>query len=147
MDWTDMPGEAERTEFTIEGLVPSSEYTVDIRSHRDGETGAHASVSFVTLSGVSTEEEELPTVLSLSQNYPNPFNPSTAIEYALPQAAEVRLSVVDLMGREVVVLVNGTKQAGNHEVQFDASGLPSGMYLYRLETPERVLVHRMTLLK
>ncbi len=91
--------------------------------------------------------EELPVFAELSGNYPNPFNPQTTIEYALPRAEAVRLAVYDLRGREVARLVDGIQQAANYQVRFDGSGLPSGVYLYRLETPGHVLTRRMILLK
>ena len=95
----------------------------------------------------SVEREELPVSVKLSGNYPNPFNPQTTIEYTLPRAEAVRLAVYDLRGREVARLVDGIQQAANYQVRFDGSGLPSGVYLYRLETPGHVLMRRMILLK
>ena len=95
----------------------------------------------------SVERGELPVSAELSGNYPNPFNPQTTIEYALPRAAAVRLAVYDLRGREVARLVDGIQQAANYQVRFDGAGLPSGVYLYRLETPDQVLTRRMILLK
>ena len=95
----------------------------------------------------SAEREELPVSVDLSGNYPNPFNPETTIGYALPRAATVRLAVYDLLGREVALLVDGVRQAATYRVRFDGSGLPSGMYLYRLETPGHMLTRRMMLLK
>ncbi len=76
---------------------------------------------------------ELPTRFSLDQNYPNPFNPSTTIRYELPKSSVVRLSVYDILGREVSVLVNERKNAGEYEVQFDARNLASGIYFYILQ--------------
>jgi photosystem II stability/assembly factor-like uncharacterized protein len=75
---------------------------------------------------------ELPRAFALQQNYPNPFNPTTAISYQLPVASSVRIVIYDLLGREVAVLVNERKAAGSYEVQFEASRLSSGVYLYRL---------------
>ena len=95
----------------------------------------------------SVERGELPVSVKLSGNYPNPFNPQTTIEYALPRAAAVRLAVYDLLGREVALLVDGIRQAATYQVRFDGAGLPSGVYLYRLETPDQVLTRRMILLK
>ncbi len=68
----------------------------------------------------------------LGQDYPNPFNPSTTIKYELPMSSEVKLSVFDVLGREVSVLVNERRDAGVHEVTFDASGGSSGVYFYRM---------------
>jgi hypothetical protein len=83
----------------------------------------------------------------LLQNYPNPFNPSTTIKYELPKSAEVRLSVFDLLGREVSVLVNERKDAGVHEIKFDGSNLASGVYFYRLKAGDFTQSKRLLLLK
>lgn len=90
---------------------------------------------------------ELPTSISLSQNYPNPFNPTTVISYDLPENAMVRLTVYDVLGRQVATLVNEAMPAGSHQVNFDASHLSSGMYLYRLQTGNRTLTRTMSLIK
>jgi hypothetical protein len=81
-------------------------------------------------------ETDLPTRVALYPNYPNPFNPSTTIRFELPAREDVRLTVFDVTGREVSRLVEGTLEAGSHEVQFQARALPSGVYLFRLTTPE-----------
>jgi dienelactone hydrolase len=75
---------------------------------------------------------EAPGAFALFQNYPNPFNTSTVVNYQLPAASEVRLVVYDLLGREVVVLVNERKLPGSYAVKFDAGGLSSGVYFYKL---------------
>lgn len=80
----------------------------------------------------SVEERTLPENTALFQNYPNPFNPSTTIRYALPAASYTTLKVFDLLGREVATLVNELKQPGNYDASFDAAGLTSGVYFYRL---------------
>jgi len=90
---------------------------------------------------------EQPDRFELLQNYPNPFNPATVIGFQLPESSQVRLAVYDLLGREVAVPVNGRLASGYHQVDFDASDLPSGIYLYRLETPAGVINRKMTLLK
>ena len=69
----------------------------------------------------------------LAQNYPNPFNPVTTIAYELPGPSDVRLSVFDVLGREVSVLVDGRMEAGAHVIRFDGSTFASGVYLYRLQ--------------
>lgn len=91
--------------------------------------------------------ELLPTKLELGQNFPNPFNPSTHIKFAIPAQTQVRLTVFDMLGREVSVLVNRQYAAGNYEVNFDASTLSSGMYIYRLEANGSVMTKKMTLIK
>ncbi len=83
----------------------------------------------------------------LLQNYPNPFNPSTVISYQLPVSGRVTLRVFDMLGREVASLVDGKINAGAHQVQFNASGLSSGIYLYTLETPDFTQTRKMLLIK
>lgn len=95
----------------------------------------------------STEERDAPFATALAQNFPNPFNPSTVVGYQLSVAGRARLSVYDLLGREVAVLVNEKMPAGEHSVRFDADGLSSGVYIYRLQVGSEVLTRRMTLVK
>lgn len=78
-------------------------------------------------------DEAVPTVYSLSQNYPNPFNPSTTIKFGIPQAADVTVKIYDILGQEVKTLMNRNLAAGFHTVNFDASNLISGMYIYRIQ--------------
>ncbi|MBK7259906.1 MAG: T9SS type A sorting domain-containing protein [Ignavibacteriae bacterium] len=75
----------------------------------------------------------IPSAYGLEQNYPNPFNPSTMITYQLPARTHVHLAVFNILGQQVMVLQNGEYAAGPHAVRFDASGLPSGVYFYRLD--------------
>ena len=84
---------------------------------------------------------------SLEQNYPNPFNPSTQIKYALPEATQVTLEVFNSVGQKVMELVNTQKPAGYHTATFDASGLSSGVYLYKLTTPLFAETKKMLLIK
>jgi hypothetical protein len=84
-----------------------------------------------------------PVAFALDQNYPNPFNPSTTITYELPKTSDVRMSVFDMLGREVSVLVNERREAGVHDVKFDASGLSSGVYLYRLQAGSFVQTRKL----
>jgi len=90
---------------------------------------------------------------SLSQNYPNPFNPSTTINYSIPIVETTRrvvfttLKIYDILGNEVATLVNEQKQAGNYEVEFDASNLTSGVYFYQLVSNEFVSTNKMVLLR
>ena len=82
---------------------------------------------------VNTMATGLPDKVVLHQNYPNPFNPSTRIIYELPASSHVRLSVSDVLGREVSVPVNEIREAGTHSIPFDASGLAGGVYFYRIQ--------------
>ncbi len=101
--------------------------------------------------GISTDLKPQPgeqaNDFQLRNNYPNPFNPTTTIQYSLPRAEFVRLAVYDMLGREVAVLTDGRQLAGQHEVQFDAAGLASGAYIYRLETAGSSRLRKMLLIK
>ncbi len=88
-----------------------------------------------------------PSKLTLNQNYPNPFNPTTEITYGIPEDGTVKLAVYNNLGQEVKVLVNQPVKAGTYTVQFDATGLPSGMYLYKLETGNGSQSKKMVLMK
>lgn len=104
---------------------------------------------FLFDTSVSTEDEfyTTPSTVSLSQNYPNPFNPSTIISYQLPNNTEVRLDVYDVMGRRVATLVNSLQPAGEQNVTFDATNLASGIYIYRLQAGNQVMMKKMLLVK
>jgi hypothetical protein len=88
-----------------------------------------------------------PSKFTISSAYPNPFNPTTTLTYSLPAAAEVTLSIYDISGRLLTTLVDGYRDAGIHEVLFDASGLASGIYLARIEAGSRSAVRKLMLLK
>ena len=92
-------------------------------------------------------EVEIPLAYSLEQNYPNPFNPSTTIKYSIKENGFVKLSVFNLLGEEVTTLVNTEQKAGRYEIEFSASKLSSGVYLYQLQAGEYVLVKKMLLIK
>jgi hypothetical protein len=83
----------------------------------------------------------------LFQNFPNPFNPSTKISYKIKKEGSVSLTVFNLVGQEISVLVNEKQSVGNYEVEFDASELTSGVYLYKLQINGYTSVKRMTVLK
>jgi photosystem II stability/assembly factor-like uncharacterized protein len=84
---------------------------------------------------------------SLSQNYPNPFNPGTIISYSLPAASNVKLIVYNTLGQAIKILESGYKPAGNYSVNFNASGLPSGIYFYKLEAGQYTQIKKMVLIK
>ena len=87
------------------------------------------------------------TAYYLSRNYPNPFNPLTTISYQIKEQRLVQLKVYDMLGREVAILVNGIKSEGSYSVDFDASNLPSGVYIYSLRANDFIQNNKMTLLK
>ena len=88
-----------------------------------------------------------PTIYVLEQNYPNPFNPATRITFCIPDKKLVTLKIFDLLGREIVVLVNGQTQAGVHSVYWNAVGFPSGIYFYRLQAGSFIETKKLVLLK
>ena len=89
----------------------------------------------------------LPTEFNLSQNYPNPFNPSTTINFSVPKSEFVTLKLYDVLGNEIETLVNDQKPAGNYEVAFNASNLPSGVYYYQLKAGNSIETKKMVLMK
>lgn len=96
---------------------------------------------------VEEDQSSIPSEFNLAQNYPNPFNPSTVISYRLPVSGDVTLKVYDLLGREVAELVNEEKPAGTYEVTFDASGLSSGVYYYKITAGDYSETKKMVLLR
>jgi len=98
----------------------------------------------------TTATDEIPLVplqLTLYQNYPNPFNPVTTIRYELPERTELRLTIYDLLGREVAVLADDAQGPGIRVVQWDASNVASGIYLYRLQTDNQTITKKLVVLK
>ena len=88
-----------------------------------------------------------PDKFTLNQNYPNPFNPSTILSYTLKTDASVKLTIYNLVGQSVQVLVDNYQSAGDYEIVFDANDLPAGVYLYKLQVGDYSSVKRMTLVK
>lgn len=89
----------------------------------------------------------IPATFELRQNYPNPFNPSTTIEFSIPERSFVKLTIHNLLGQEIEALVSEEKEAGTYRTQWSAAKLPSGVYLYRLETPKFQMTKKMLLVK
>ncbi len=134
---------------------------IDIRMSvtdpNESNTVVHISPAFavgnwVGQTGTSIEDphNELPTQLTLNQNYPNPFNPTTNITFTLPNTSaytDIRLSVYNLIGQEVMRLADGPTPSGTHTVSLNASNLASGVYIYRLTTPGSTLSKKMVLIR
>jgi len=106
-----------------------------------------AYVSFEGTTGVKETVELAPRAFLLAQNYPNPFNPSTTIEFSLPRASRVTLKVFSELGEEIATLLAGRREAGNHSVAWNANGLPSGIYFYRLEGEGFVETKKLVLMR
>jgi len=116
----------------------------------DDNTGVYqvwtASVDLNTI-GVNQISDLVPDGYSLSQNYPNPFNPTTNLEFGISDLGIVSLKVYDLLGKEVKTLVSENLKAGRYKVEFDGSGLSSGIYFYKIETGDFIQTKRMLLIK
>ena len=97
---------------------------------------------------LASEPSQIPKDFAVQQNYPNPFNPSTSIEFHLPKASIVTLKVYDVIGYEVETLLkNQSLPAGIHATPFSSTGLPSGLYFYKLETNNMTFYRKMLLMK
>jgi hypothetical protein len=102
------------------------------RSNATGNWKLYGASRLIIFNGIESREQP-PASAALLQNFPNPFNPRTVIRFSIQNTTWVQLVVYDLLGREVSTLVNGRMPAGVHSVQFDGSGLASGVYVYRLQ--------------
>jgi hypothetical protein len=99
------------------------------------------------LSNVTSISQAYPSQFCLYQNYPNPFNPSTTIEFALPKSTFVTLKVYNLLGEEVATLAEEKRAAGIHKINWDARGLASGVYVYRLEAGSFIQTKKLILMR
>ena len=138
------PNMVEKYDYTLFCRVGDIKY--DTTFMLDGNKTLDFTIGSVDVIGVN-EPEEIPTTYSLSQNYPNPFNPSTIIKYQLADASQVSLKVYDVMGREVATLVNSYQNKGSYDVTFNATGLSSGIYFYRLNAGGQQFINKMLLMK
>ena len=145
---------------TLDYIFRSGDNLVNLEvESSDGLTGEDTRYYYVTSSyykarddidngNVSLDQENnTPATTEISNIYPNPFNPVTVIGYRLPVNSDVRFEVFDITGRRVATLVDGLKQAGQHQATFDASNLSNGIYFYRLHAGDQTLTQKMTLIK
>ncbi len=117
-------------EFTIPG------YSLQMSEFEEGES-----------TSALTDAQSQPERIALAQNYPNPFNPETTITYELTESGPVRLDIYDIYGRHVTTLLDEHQHAGTHRITWDAAGMSSGTYIFRLRTGNTVLTREMTLVK
>jgi predicted GH43/DUF377 family glycosyl hydrolase len=136
------------TSKLVRGLLDKHSYWWRVCARNSNGWGIFSSAQkiSITITGI-IDRLGTPTQYALGQNYPNPFNPTTTIKFELPKASHVSLSVYDILGREVSVLVNERREAGVHEVKFDGSNLASGVYFYRLRAGDFVTTKRLLLLR
>lgn len=123
---------------TVTGKITGSAY-----QHNSGFWNVY---SQSVLSDVE-EDETIPSTFKIEQNYPNPFNPSTIIRFSVPENSNVTLIVYDILGNEVTTLLNEDKDAGWYNIRFDASGLASGVYIYKITAGTFTSTKKMLMLK
>jgi hypothetical protein len=136
----------------VSGMQNGQSYYWRVRSkNTDGTYSAYSTPGSFHVEGVTDVRGTagvVPKEFVLEQNYPNPFNPSTMIRFSIPEESKVTLKVFNMLGQEVVALLNGQQMnAGSYAVNFDASSLANGMYLYRIDTERHSAVKKMLLIK
>ncbi|RPI19280.1 MAG: T9SS C-terminal target domain-containing protein [Ignavibacteriae bacterium] len=133
--------------YTNFGFTQSSTDNILTTIKGWGVTNTNAIGGYEDVFGVKQISFEVPNDFYLSQNYPNPFNPFTKIHFAIPHPSNVKLTVLDILGREISVLVNDNLKAGNYESNWDGSSYPSGIYFCKLESGYNSVIRKMILLK
>ncbi|TFH43201.1 MAG: T9SS type A sorting domain-containing protein [ANME-2 cluster archaeon] len=131
--------------FSYEITDPVIEAVSLTATTSSGNTSGFAYLELIT--GVREATEKIPTEFSLGQNYPNPFNPITTIEYSLPKAGPVTLTVYNNLGEHVKTLINQEIPIGFHSVKFDANSLSSGIYFYKIQAGNFIDIKKMSLIK
>lgn len=128
-----------------------TKWTVKVKGKETAIVSSVDTFNITFINDIGTDVRDmnvLPTDYYVDQNYPNPFNPSTTIRFGLPQQAKVDLRIFNVLGQEVAVLVNNQiYEAGNHKVEFNASKLATGVYIYKLQTDNKTFIKKMMLLK
>jgi hypothetical protein len=141
---------------SIKGVTRIAMATVDPLADATVVVEYNGGADDVVLSGlvndisIAERKETVPVIpveYKLAQNYPNPFNPVTSIEYALPEAAKVRVEVYNVLGQVIDVLVDSNQEAGFHKVVWDATDMASGVYFYQITANTFTSTKRMVLMK
>lgn len=141
------PGKGYWVRVGEEGLLLLDSLSLSMRQLIVIVPGLETPPAFLPDGAGTADDRSIPGTYTLAQNFPNPFNPVTTIEYGIPLAEYVSLKVYDVMGREIAILVGGRQDAGMHRVEWDASGVPSGVYLCRMAAREFSGSLRMVVLK
>ncbi len=136
------------TSYSLNDLEENETYYWRVGGNVDDQFSWSDTWSFTTAMPTSIDSgDEIPKQTFIDQNYPNPFNPSTTIQYGVSEAADVTLSVYNIIGRRVAVLVQEPKNPGYYSISFNASSLSSGIYFYRFETGSFIETKKLTLIK
>ena len=125
----------------------SVEVKVTAKDYSNANVSCQFRIDITNVSGVGKSDAELPQDFNLYQNYPNPFNPTTVVEFAIPKSGIYTLSVFNMLGEFVKVIADKGYAAGYHKETFNAEGLSSGTYIYKLMGNNVNIVHKMTILK
>lgn len=148
---TYLSGLTSRDIISIAGVDSNTASAITVSDYNGDSQGADTtfflSVSTEPFVDVEDEVKNIPSEFILEQNFPNPFNPVTTIQYSIPQRSNVTLKIYDVLGKEIAVLVNEEKDRGVYNVNFDATGLASGIYLYKLQAGSFVETKKMILLR
>jgi len=150
LNWNlDINTTAEMFSYDVITTSPSSMdvWCVGSTGGSTGFTGKLYKASLGTLVGINDSKIDIPSHFQLFQNYPNPFNPITKIEYQIPEISYVILKIYDILGNDIVTLVNEEKTVGTYEVTWNASNLPSGIYFYKIQTGSFSKTKKMILMK
>ena len=136
-------------EFELSGLPDGgSQYFFVVRAFDlSGNISEASNEATTTITTDILNEHQTPSTYSIEQNYPNPFNPTTSISYKVPEAANVQITLYDMLGRKLSTLVNERKSAGAYQLTLDMSSYSSGIYLYRMQAGNFVQTRRLTLIK
>lgn len=137
--------------FNPDQEVTRADFALAVTRAQEVEAGSGGSSGILSMfskeNDIESEESEKPEVVALDQNYPNPFNPSTVISYSLPEQTDVSITVYNMAGQQIQTLVNEVQSAGTYQVNFDASNLASGVYMYRLQAGSQVITKQMNFIK
>ena len=136
----------QHSSFTDNFVEPNQNYFYMIEAIDDGGNSGWTSELSTSITGIEPETGT-PTEFALEQNYPNPFNPSTIVSFSVPQSSYVTLKVYDILGNEITTLVDETKEAGRYDINFDASSLSTGVYLYKINAGSFTSIKKMLLMK
>ena len=140
---------SDTTSFIDSTVLGGIKYFYRVIAFKDSVTSSYSDTTSITivLTGIDNLTSVIPKQFILNQNYPNPFNPSTNINLSVPQASFVILKVYDVLGKEVITLVNEELKAGTYNFNFDAVNLTSGVYFYRISAGKFIQTKKMLLLK